>query len=339
MKQYGIVLIGCGHIGKEHIENIYYKDNIHIVAVIDTDIERADLFLKKYHADFSDTDYHTYINRDDVDIVIAATYTQSHLSILKDCISAGKHLLCEKPIACNAADGEEFYCLVKNSPVHVSVAHILRYNQTYRRVKELIDAGTIGELKLMRMVQNHHCKDWDRYQKLLKDCSPILDCGVHYFDVMQWFSNSRIAHVSGIGTVLDDKNHDFDYNYGIVNLELENGAVGYYEAGWSPSIMSANIKEFVGTKGSISITLQAFRSSHVEEGDLIEIYTKKDNTYRSLNINAQYKPMWKQLQALIDLIENRPSEAPSMEDVYSAFRVGICADEAIRQKKRLSVLL
>ena len=333
IKEYGIVLIGCGHIAKEHIEDIYYRDNIHIVAVIDTDIERAELFRKKYHADFSGTDYHPYINRDDVDIVIAATYTQSHLSILKDCISAGKHLLCEKPIACNAADGEEFYRLVKNASVHVLVAHILRYNQTYRKVKELIDAGTIGELKVMRMVQNHHCKDWERYQKLLKDCSPILDCGVHYFDVMQWFSDSRIVHVSGIGTSLDGEKH----NYGIVNLKLENGAIGYYEAGWSPSIMSANIKEFVGTKGSISITLQAFRSSHVEEGDLIEIYTKEDDTYRSLNINAQYKPMWEQLHALIDLMENRPSETPSMEEVYSAFRVGICAEEAIRQNRAIYI--
>ncbi len=101
--------------------------------------------------------------------------------------------------------------------------------------------------------------------------------------------------------------------------------------------MSANIKEFVGTKGSISITLQAFRSSHVEEGDLIEIYTKEDDTYRSLNINAQYKPMWEQLHALIDLMENRPSETPSMEEVYSAFRVGICAEEAIRQNRAIYI--
>ena len=112
-KIYGVVLIGCGHIGEEHIAQIYYRDNIRIVAVVDADEQKARLFAMKYGADRYGIDYHEFITRDDVDIVIIATYVSTHLSILRDCVVAGKHVLCEKPIAANARDGQEFYRLAK----------------------------------------------------------------------------------------------------------------------------------------------------------------------------------------------------------------------------------
>ncbi|MBE6897370.1 MAG: Gfo/Idh/MocA family oxidoreductase, partial [Ruminococcaceae bacterium] len=117
-KVYGVVLIGCGHIGQEHIENIYYRDNIKIVGVVDFVKERAELFSRKYSCGepvLYDTDYHEMIKRDDVDIVIIATYVKTHLAILADCLAAGKHVLCEKPIASTLEEGEEFYKLVKGS--------------------------------------------------------------------------------------------------------------------------------------------------------------------------------------------------------------------------------
>ena len=137
----------------------------------------------KYGADRYGIDYHEFITRDDVDIVIIATYVSTHLSILRDCVVAGKHVLCEKPIAANARDGQEFYRLAKNGRSQVLVAHILRRNASYIKIRDLIRSGAIGRLKTVRMTQNHHALDWERYRRLLEDCSPILDCGVHYFDV------------------------------------------------------------------------------------------------------------------------------------------------------------
>ena len=200
-KIYGVVLIGCGHIGEEHIAQIYYRDNIRIVAVVDADEQKARLFAMKYGADRYGIDYHEFITRDDVDIVIIATYVSTHLSILRDCVVAGKHVLCEKPIAANARDGQEFYRLAKNGRSQVLVAHILRRNASYIKIRDLIRSGAIGRLKTVRMTQNHHALDWERYRRLLEDCSPILDCGVHYFDVLQWFTGSAITEVMGMGAV------------------------------------------------------------------------------------------------------------------------------------------
>ena len=92
---------------------------------------------------------------------------------------------------------------MKQTDRKVLVAHVLRHNRSYIRVRELIRGGAIGTLRLARMVQNHHAMDWARYKRLLADTSPLVDCGVHYIDVLQWFTGSSIVEVSGMETFID----------------------------------------------------------------------------------------------------------------------------------------
>lgn len=334
-KVYGVVLIGCGHIGQEHIENIYYRENIKIVGVVDFVRERAELFSRKYSCGqpvLYDTDYKEMIKRDDVDIVIIATYVNTHLQILKDCLAAGKHILCEKPIASNVEEGEEFYNLVKTSKQKVLIAHILRHNDTYIKAAELIHSGVIGDIRLMRMVQNHHIMNRERYASLLNDCSPIVDCGVHYIDVVKWFSGCDIVSVNGMGSVVNKENvPEGGFDYGLIAMRLSNGGMAYYEAGWTNSTASQNLKEFVGTKGRIRLILRDFREDHKEEGDLLELYNDETKEYSFININAQYKNMNKQIQTLIDMIENDTEGFPTIDDAFKAFCIALEADKRIRE--------
>ena len=71
-KTYGVVLVGCGHIGGEHIADIYYRDNIHICGVVDKNLDLAHQFAKRYQADSYSDDYKEYLTNPDVDIFIAA---------------------------------------------------------------------------------------------------------------------------------------------------------------------------------------------------------------------------------------------------------------------------
>ncbi len=108
-KIYGVVVIGCGYIGCEHLEDIYYRDNVRLVAVVDANEKRAKETAGRYHAAEYGTDYKEFISRQDVDIVIIATYVDSHLTIMEDCVAAGKHVLCEKPVAASREKGELFF--------------------------------------------------------------------------------------------------------------------------------------------------------------------------------------------------------------------------------------
>ncbi|MBQ4259445.1 MAG: Gfo/Idh/MocA family oxidoreductase [Lachnospiraceae bacterium] len=187
-KEYGVVVIGCGYIGEEHLADIYYRDNIRIVAVVDWDSNKAQLMAKKYGASEYGTDYTHYLNRNDVDIVIIATYVDSHLHIMKDCVNAGKHVLCEKPVASTRAEGEEFFRIAEKSTVQVLVGHILRHNRSYQKVKELIDTGTIGDLRLIHFVQNHHALDWHRYRRLF--CQGIYRLDITHLSLLLFLEAS-----------------------------------------------------------------------------------------------------------------------------------------------------
>ncbi|MEG0229634.1 MAG: Gfo/Idh/MocA family oxidoreductase, partial [Oscillospiraceae bacterium] len=263
-KVYGLVLIGCGHIGAVHLEDIYFRENIRLIGVVDTNENVAQMFMKKYGAQSYSTSYKQYLDDENVDIVIIATYVSTHLKILKDCTEKGKHVLCEKPIAGNYKDALNFVECVKNAKSKVLIGHILRHNESYHKIAAMIEEDLIGKPIVMRMVQNHHTMNWDRYKKLLEDCSPIVDCGVHYVDVMQWFTKAKVVSVSGMGARLDYDIDEKNYNYGMIQAKLSDGSIAYYEAGWSNSTASENVKEFIGPKGRIKLVLSAERSTHKE---------------------------------------------------------------------------
>lgn len=332
-KKYGLALIGCGHIGAAHLDEIYFRENIVLRGVADTDVGRARLFQKKYGAETFTADYHDLISRADVDIVIIATYTPLHLPILKECLAAGKHVLCEKPIASNLADGIEFCDTVSKSRTKVLVGLILRHNDTYQKAAQLIADGAIGKVRLVRMVQNHHALNWPRYQMLLESCPPIIDCGVHYFDVMQWFTGAKIVSVGGVSAVIGSDVPKGAYNYGMVTLMLSDGTVGYYESGWALSTAHQNHKEFVGDTGRLNIILNDDRVSDREEGDLIELYDATTGRYSFINNRTIYKNTYAQLECLIRMIENDEKSVPSLEDVLSSFKVSIAADRALRDNR------
>ncbi len=329
-KVYGVMLIGCGYIGLDHLAQIHYRDNVDLIAVVDTDLNSAKTAARRFGAKAYGTDYTAYLHRDDIDIVIIATYVSSHLSIMKDCVRAGKHVLCEKPVAATRAEGKEFFRIARSANTHVLVGHILRYNRSYQKVRELVRSGTIGKLRFIRFTQNHHAVNWDRYKRLLQDCPPVLDCGVHYFDLMQWISDQKITGLHCESYLLDpDASQD---NYNMIHLTLSEGCCGFYESGWSKNLRACNSKDFIGEKGYIRLTLQADRVLDREEGDLIEVYHSGTGQHEQISLVSPYKDLNAQFQELIARIEGHPQNSFSLADAEEAFFTAIDAVEQCNVK-------
>lgn len=330
-EKYGALLIGCGHIGKAHISDIYYRDNIEIIGVVDHNIDNAALFARKYGAKSFGTDYKKYLSDSSVDIVIIATYTNSHLPILKDCVAAGKHVLCEKPIAPTLEKSLEFVKIAKEAKTRVLVGHVLRHNKTYQKIAELIRSGAIGKPKLFRMVQNHQALNWDRYKELMKDTSPLVDCGVHYVDIVQWILQEKVVEVSGVSQRLDNDIAPNQYNFAMLNATLEGGAVLNYEVGWSKHLRASNIKDFIGDGGYIRLLMSANRGEANYKGDLLQWYEAATDKMNSINVPSIYKDMYGQIGALIRMIEDDNYVAqPTLDDVESTMKVIYAADQAVR---------
>ena len=327
---YNIVLIGCGHMGEVHLNDIYLRDNMNVYGVVDLDEEKAKFVAKKYGAESYDTDYMRYLKDDKCDIVICATYSQTHLQILKDCIKYKKHLLCEKPITPDLESAKEFVSLVKSADIKVLVGHILRHNQTYQKVADMIQSGLLGSPLVVRMTQNHHVLKWKKYRALLEETSPIVDCGVHYIDICRWYTGAEVVEVGGVSSVIDDECPEGQFNYGLMTMRFSDGTIAYYEAGWGGAVAANNVKEFIGPKGRISIIERENRSWH-EEGDLIEFYDKRSGRYHTINVDCIRRPTGAQLGHLIKMIEEDVPAWPTIDDVYTSFEIAIKADKAMRR--------
>ena len=327
---YNIVLIGCGHMGAVHLDDIYMMENVCIYGVADTNAARAESFAKKYGAKSFDTSYARYLEDENTDIVICATYPATHLEILKQCVKHKKHLLCEKPIAANMKDAAEFRDIVKSAEIKVQIGYILRFNKTYQTVAGMIQSGALGSPLVIRMSQNHHVMDWKKYGALLANASPIVDCGVHYIDVCRWFTGCEIVSTNGIAAKIDKEVPTNSYNYGMMTMRLSDGSVAYYEAGWGNTVAADNLKEFIGPKGRIKITEREHRASCQEEGDLIEYYRYPDGEYRTINVDCKRRPTGAQLGHLIRMIEEDVPAVPSIDDVYTSLEVALKTDGILR---------
>lgn len=330
---YRVAVIGCGHMGEEHVKRLYDKEYIELSYACDLDKERAERFCRRYGVLQAVTDRRVCLEDPAVDILLVSTYPDSHLTILKECIQYHKHLLCEKPVAADLAHAEEFIRLVRENPgTKVLIGHILRHNKTYQKVAEMIRQGAIGFPIVCRMSQNHHTMDWKKYLALLRQASPLVDCGVHYVDVMRWFTGAEVVSIQAVGARTEEDLAENEYNYGLMSLRLSDGSVGYYEAGWGNTMSSDNLKEFSGPRGRIRIIYQELRDRNHEEGDLIEYYRYPEKQYEMINIRADRKPADLQFDYLIRMIETGCEANPDIGDVEAALKVCLEADRKIRSQ-------
>ncbi|MDY5230562.1 MAG: Gfo/Idh/MocA family oxidoreductase [Eubacteriales bacterium] len=329
---YNVVLIGCGHMGSVHLDDIYMMKNVCVYGVVDTNRERAEMFAKKYGAKSFGVSYMRYMEDENTDIIICATYPETHLEVLKRCVKYKKHLLCEKPIASNIKDAKEFVKIVKSADIKVQIGYILRFNETYRTVAKMIQGGKIGSPLIIRMCQNQHVMDWEKYGALLRNASPLVDCGIHYIDVCRWFTGAEVIDTGGIAAKIDKETPENSYNYGMMTMRFSDGSTAYYEAGWGNTIAAKNVKEFIGPLGRIRITERENRADCHEEGDLIEFYQYPQNEYKIINVNCKRRPTGAQLEHLIKMIEGGEESSPTIDDVYKSLDIAIKTDEQLREK-------
>ena len=208
MENLNIALIGCGMIGREHIERIQNRiRNAKVVAVCDVfeegakkGAEIAGAGTKVY------TDFNEAINDPDVNAVVVTTPGQFHKGPVLAAIKAGKPVFSEKPLANTAADGKEIVEAEMAGGKHlVQVGFMRRYDRGYRQVKELIDSGVIGDVVHVTHTENvaywHYAHSYVRgnWHKTADSSPMILAKCCHDMDILSWLLGSRCRTVSSFG--------------------------------------------------------------------------------------------------------------------------------------------
>jgi len=201
----------------------------------------------------------------------------------------------------------------------------------------------------MNLNQQSHGYMWDVHRNLMKSLSPIVDCGVHYIDVMCQMVRSRPVQVSAIGARLTEDIPDGNYNYGQLQIRFEDGSVGWYEAGWGPMMSETAffVKDVIGPKGCVSIV--AKQASSAGQSDAISAHTKTESirvhhadidasneftrpdTWIDLTDEPDHQELCNREQAFfIEAIRSDADLTDHVEDAVNSLRIAFACDDSVR---------
>lgn len=199
-----VLVVGCGHMGTSHARAFHGMPvECEIVGLV----ARGAASRRKLNAEFGGRypefgDYAGALARTRPDAVCLSTYADTHAAYALAAFAAGAHVFLEKPLADNLADAERVVAAARAAGRKLVLGYILQVHPAWARFTEL--ARTLGKPLVMRMNLNQQSAgaSWATHRNLLRTASPLVNCGVHYVNVMCRMTGARPVSVNGIGARL-----------------------------------------------------------------------------------------------------------------------------------------
>ncbi len=246
MASIGVGVIGCGFVGRgAHLPAVSGIENAQLVAVADSDPARLSKAAKKYPIKSSYQDYEELIADPEVHAVIVAVPTPLHARVSMAAIKAGKHVLCEMPLAANLPEADEIIAAASERGVILMPGLTFRFTPNFTKAKEMIGNGALGEPSSFAYREFIPARDlaaqWPPGSwvwNLAESGGPLYTLSVWSIDLVQWLFDSEVAKVDGVAryTVLDKFGGTLGYD-AFATLRLANGVVGNLQ--YSGSVASS----------------------------------------------------------------------------------------------------
>jgi predicted dehydrogenase len=346
-----VLVVGLGTMGMSHARAYQAIDGFELVGLCTRNAStRADLDKAFPGVPRFDglTEALQALNPDAVSI---STYTEHHAPMALEALAAGAHVFCEKPLADSLEAAERVVAAARKANKALLVGYILRVHPSWTRFVEI--GRTLGKPIVMRMNLNQQSSGsfWQVHKNLMRSTSPIVDCGVHYVDIMCQVTRAKPVAVHAVGARLTDEIGPTMVNYGHLHLSFDDGSVGWYECGWGPMISETAffVKDMIGPKGCVSIVSKeeqtdavvkssdhnnhtrtnALRIHHASlkaDGSFAhpdEIESTKDEPGHQELCEREQRLFLKAIRGEVDLSEH-------LEDAINSLRIVFAADESMR---------
>lgn len=294
-------------------------------------------------------DFDQALNATNPDAVCISTYPDTHEEFALKALEAGCHIFIEKPLAATVLGCERIISKAYQTGKKVVVGYILRHHPSWMRFIQ--EAQKMGKPLVMRMNLNQQSQGymWDVHRNLMKSLSPIVDCGVHYIDVMCQMTRSKPVWVSAIGARLTEDIAIDNYNYGQLQIRFEDGSVGWYEAGWGPMVSETAffVKDVFGPKGAVSIVAKDAGASG--KSDHVDSHTKTESIrvhHADIDDNNNFlkKDEWidmadepdhqelcnREQQYFLQAIRDNIDLTDHMNDALNSLRIAFACDDSVR---------
>ncbi|RJL05605.1 gfo/Idh/MocA family oxidoreductase [Paracoccus siganidrum] len=262
------LVIGLGQMGISHALACHADPAFEIVGLVNRSTPDLPDALRAYPLSH---DYAEALARLKPDLVVIATYSDSHADYAVAAMRAGAHVFVEKPLATTVADARRVVDCAQATGRKLVVGYILRHHPSWQRL--IAEARGLGGPWVFRLNLNQQSSgpSWEIHKALMRTTPPIVDCGVHYVDVMCQITDAAPVEVRGMGLRLSDEIAPEMYNYGHFQVLFADGSVGWYEAGWGPMMSDTAffVKDVVSPNGAVSI-----RMPDSARSDDIDTHTK-----------------------------------------------------------------
>lgn len=336
-----VLIAGLGNMGLSHALAHHLHPDAQIVGLVNRSgrVDHPDLTRYPVYSSFE-----AALTETKPDLVVIATYSDSHADYACAAMEAGAHVFVEKPLATNVADAQRVVETATRLNRKLVVGYILRHHPSWMRL--IAEARTLGGPYVFRLNLNQQSSgpEWETHKALMQTTSPIVDCGVHYVDVMCQITDANPLRVHGMGLRLSDEIAPDMYNYGQFQVVFDDGSVGWYEAGWGPMMSETAffVKDIVSPNGSVSITdgnkgASADIDGHTKVGGLLvhtpqgdRIIDMPDEPGHQELCDAEQAYMLRAIAEDIDLTRH-------MSDAVQSLAICLAADQSIRTGQPVSL--
>lgn len=335
-----VLIVGLGNMGQSHALAHHYADGVEIVGLVNRSARDLPEELRAYPllATLSEG----LALRPD--LVVIATYSDSHADLAEQAMRAGAHVFVEKPLATTVEDARRVVAVAHETGRKLVVGYILRHHPSWTRL--IAEARALGGPYVFRMNLNQQSKgaEWATHMALMETTSPIVDCGVHYVDVWCQITDAKPVAVHAMGLRLSDEIAADMYNYGQFQVLFGDGSVGWYEAGWGPMMSETAffVKDVISPNGSVSITDadggdSADIGGHTKVGALL-VHRLDGDERIDLAQEPGHQALCDAEQAFVRrAIEEDLDLGRHMDDAVQSLAICLAADESVRTGKRVAL--
>jgi predicted dehydrogenase len=335
-----ILVVGLGNMGMSHALAYTRIPGLEVVGVCTRHIDQVDLpeALSKARK-FNDFD--VALKELNPDIVSINSLPDTHAEFAIKAMEAGAHVFVEKPLAESVERAQAVVDTARRTGRKLVVGYILRQHPSWIRFIEI--ARELGTPLVFRMNLNQQSngETWAWHKRLMDSFPPIVDCGVHYVDVMCQMTKARPIRVQAMGTRLTDEVKE--YNYGVLQVAFDDGSVGWYEAGWGPMMSETAffVKDVIGPKGSVSIVMSENAggvksddiNAHVKTNQILWHHTdmsKPDERIDMTDEPGHDDLCEREQRYLVKAIDEDLDLSDHMDDAVKSLRIVIAADQSVK---------
>ncbi len=260
MTKIKIGVIGCGSIARHrHLPEYASNNQVELVAVCDVIASRSEEMANQYGAK-AYTDFHEMLLDPEIDAVSVCTPNYLHGSMTIAALNAGKHVLCEKPMATSQAEAEKMIEAAEQSGKKLMIGHNQRFVPAHVKAKEWIAEGKLGKLYSFRTTFGHAGPEtWSAdgkeswfFKKSQAFIGAMGDLGVHKADLLRYILGEEVVEVAAFVGTLAKQPSDVDDN-AVCILKTQNGVVGTLTASWSYVGGEDNSTIIYGEKGILRL--------------------------------------------------------------------------------------